>query len=370
MLPGGCADRLVSSEVSVARRLRLTVAALAALVITPWPAARAVGPQTAADTLGRSPGRLFDTAEPIAFTLTSDLGAVAKDRGTQKRVHHAVLSYVGPAGDSTSFDVQLRTRGHWRLRTCEFPPLKVEFDRETAKPALFAHQKSLKLVVQCRSPRAYANYLLEEYLIYRIYNLLTECSFRVRLARVTYVDAAGKRTPATRYAFFIEDDDRMAKRCHGHVLEQQGISQADAGFSQMGLLTVFEYLIGNTDWSVAALHNIVLVQDSMGELYPVPYDFDWSGVISTPYAFPDARLGIRTVRDRLYRGACRTPADFAPLFVRFNAVKDSVYALYRGQPDLEPKRVAQALGYYDEFYRIINDPRWVNRELIHNCLPG
>src|SRR2546426_10546443 len=115
-LVGGWPARPVSSEVSVDRRLRLTVAALAALAVTPWPAARAAAPQTAADTLARSSGRLFDTAEPIAITLTTDLGAVAKDRGTQKRVHHAVLSYIGPAGDSTSFDVQLRTRGHWRVR--------------------------------------------------------------------------------------------------------------------------------------------------------------------------------------------------------------------------------------------------------------
>ncbi len=354
------------------RLLRLTVAALAALGggIAPRPSARPLPlfrVQNPADTAERAPHRLFDSPDPIELTLAADWGAVTKDRGTEKHPRPGVLSYQAPAGDTVALNVQLHTRGHYRLRICEFPPLKVEFERAAAVHTLFAHQGSLKLVVQCRGSRAYANYLLEEYLIYRVYNQLTPQSFRVRLARVTYADPSGKKAPATRFAFFLEDDDRMAQRTQTQVLEQKGIGQGGTEFDQMGLVTVFQYMIGNTDWSVAGLHNIVLLRDSAGILYPVPYDFDWSGVISPPYAQPDSRLGIRTVRDRLYRGTCRTPDDFAPLVAQFNAAKDSIYALYRGQPDLEPKRVEQALGYYDEFYRTINDPRRVKREFIDGC---
>src|SRR5207247_1842192 len=234
---------------------------------------------------------------------------------------------------------------------------KLEFDRTGAAHTPFAHQGSLKLVVQCRGSRAYANYLLEEYLLYRIYNLLTPQSFRARLARVAYVDPSGKKAPATRYAFFLEDDDRMARRNHTHVLAQQGVSQGETNFDQTGLVTVFQYMIGNTDFAFTALHNIVLISDSAGVVYPVPYDFDWSGVISAPYARPDSRLGIATVRIRTYRGTCRTPDDFAPLFARFNAAKDSIYALYRSQPDLEPKRVEQAVSYYGAVYRPTSEAR-------------
>ncbi len=359
-----------------ARLLRLTVAALAALGSTPRASARpqpAVRWQAPADTAERARHGLFDSAAPIDLTLTADLDAVAKDRGTERRLHPGVLSYRSPAGDTVSVNVQLRTRGHFRLRICEFPPLKVKFDRTNTAHTLFAHQGSLKLVVQCRRSRDYANYLLEEYLIYRVYNLLTPQSFEARLARVTYVDATGKKPPATRYAFFLEDDDRMARRNHMRVLDQKGITQGETEFDQTGLLAVFQYMIGNTDWSVAGLHNIVLIRDSAGGgglVYPVPYDFDWSGVISTPYAIPDSRLGIRTVRDRIYRGTCRTPDDFAPLIARFNAAKDSIYALYHGLPDLEAKGVEQALGYYDELYRTINEPRRVKHEFIQGCYPG
>ena len=248
-------------------------------------------------------------------------------------------------------------------------PIKVVFDREKAAHTLFAHQGSLKLTVQCRGGRSYANYLLEEYLIYRAYNMLTERSFRVRLARVTYVDAKGKHEPETRNAFFVEDDDRMARRNGTQVVEQKGVYQSDVDFQQMDLAAVFQYMIGNTDFAVSVLHNIVLIRDTAGVVYPVPYDFDWSGVIWTPYAQPDPRLGIRTVRQRIFRGTCRSSRELAALFVPFNQQKDAIYALYRGMEaeGLEHKRVEQALDYYDEFYKTINDAGRTRREFMQGC---
>lgn len=334
-------------------------------------APRAAAPQASPDS-GAAPARarLFDATEPLQITLTADFGALGHDRGTKKPNHAATLSYVGPTGDSVSFPVELHTRGHFRLATCQYPPLKVVFDRERTAHTVFAHQGSLKLTGQCRGGRSYAGYVLEEYLIYQIYNQLTERSFRARLARVTYVDANGKHEPETRNAFFVEDDDRMAHRNGMEVFPRKGLTQADMDYEQMGLLAVFQYLIGNTDWSVAALHNIVLLRDSTGAVFPVPYDFDWSGVIWTPYAQPDSRLGIATVRERTFRGACRTPDELTALFARFNDKQNAIEALYHGPEaeGLEPKRVAQALEYYAEFYKTINDPGRARREFMRTCL--
>ena len=341
--------------------------ALAALWLISGAGARALAQQPADSEASRT-APLFDTTEPLALTLSADFGAIAKGRDTTKKDDHpGTLSYVAPSGDTVTLDVKLQTRGHFRLRTCQHPPLKVGFDRGQTGQTIFAHQKSFKLVVQCRTGRSYENYLLEESLIYRVYSLLTDRSFRARLARVTYVDAKGRREPETRHAFFLEDDDRMARRNRAEVFKALGTYQSDADPEQMGLVAVFQYLIGNTDWSVAGLHNIVVIRDSIGVLYPVPYDFDWSGVISPPYAFPDSRLGIRTVRQRLFRGECPTVEGLAPLLARFNAQKDAIYALYRDQAGLEPKQVKQTLDYYDEFYRTINDPRDMRRELQATC---
>ncbi len=326
--------------------------------------------QTPADsTPPRAPDRLFEATEPLDLTLKADFGAINKNRGNEKRDQPGVLSYVTAAGDTVALDVQLHTRGHFRLARCQYPPLKVVFNREQTPHTTFAHQGSLKLTVQCRGGQGYANYLLEEYLIYRAYNLLTDRSFRVRLARVSYVDVNGKHAPEMRRAFFVEDDDRMARRNATHVIDQKGLSQGDVDVEQMGVAVVFQYMIGNTDWAVSALHNIVLTEDSTGVVYPVPYDFDWSGVISTPYAQPDARLNLPNVRQRAFRGMCRSPQDLATLFARFNARKDTIYALYRGMAaeGLEAKRISQALDYYDEFFKTINDPGRTRREFILAC---
>ncbi|PYP48175.1 MAG: hypothetical protein DMD50_01610 [Gemmatimonadetes bacterium] len=351
-----------------------TLAALAAICLvpraTPRLEAQSVGRQPPPDsTESRARGRLFDSADPLQFTLTADFGAIVKQRGTEKTSQPGVLSYVAATGDSVVLDVQLRTRGHWRLAACQYPPLKVEFDREKTAHTLFAKQGSLKLTVQCRGGSSWANYLLEEYLIYRAYNLLTERSFRARLARVTYVDARGKHPAETRHAFFVEDDDRMARRNDLKVFPQKGVYQNELNFDQTGLTMVFQYMIGNTDFAVSALHNIVLIRDSAGVVYPVPYDFDWSGVIWTPYAQPDVRLPIRTVRQRIFRGTCRAPEELTVLFGRFNAQKDAMYALYHGleSEGLEPNRVKQALDYYDQFFKIINDPGDTRREFIRTC---
>src|SRR5256886_12346777 len=134
---------------------------------------------------------------------------------------------------------------------------------------------------------------------------------------------------------------RMARRNHTHVITSQGIPQEGTDPDQVGLIAVFEYMIANTDWSVGGLHNIVLTEDTSGTVYPVPYDFDWSGVISTPYARPDARLNITSVRQRLFRGYCRPADQFAAIFARFNDRKDAIYTLYRSQVRSEERRVGK-----------------------------
>lgn len=329
---------------------------------------RAQGQEAAARD-SAPPSRLFDANEVLNLRLAADFGAIGKDRGTTKRQFPGVLTYVSPAGDSVSLDVQIQTRGHFRLRTCQYPPLKITFARELTANTPFAKQKSLKLVVQCRGGQGFANYLLEEYLIYRSFNLLTDLSFRVRLARVTYADTKKNDPPETRFGFFVEDDDRVARRNRGQVLAQQGMAQEETDNAQMGLVGTFQYMIGNTDWSVGGLHNIVLVKDSSNVVFPVPYDFDWSGVIGAPYAVPDSRLGIRSVRERLWRTACRTEAELAPIIAKFTRQKDAIYALYRAQEGLEAKRVNWALEYYDDFYRTLTDPRAMRAAMRVAC-PG
>jgi hypothetical protein len=314
---------------------------------------------------------LFASPDPLRLTLEADWGAVFKERGDSSTPHPAKLTLAGAGGAATQLDVEVQTRGHFRLQrtTCNFPPIRVSFSKGELKGTIFAGQRHLKLTVHCQDKREnYEQFVLLEYLIYRTFNLLTDDSFRARLAHVTYLDAAGKRDSLTRYAFFIENDDRVAERLGGKILDMQHVHDETTQRTQMTLVAMFEYFIGNTDWSVWALHNIVLVlPQASQEPIAVPYDFDWSGVINAPYARPDARLPIRSVRERLFRGYCRTRDELAPVFQLFNDKKEAIYTLYREQEGLDPKVRDDALEYYDAFYKTINDPRSVDWAFIRNC---
>ncbi|HET7456684.1 MAG TPA: hypothetical protein VFJ74_03450 [Gemmatimonadaceae bacterium] len=307
------------------------------------------------------PRPLFASTPPLAITITADYGAVFKDRDTLRtRRHPATLAFVDERGAPATLPVELSTRGHFRLKptTCGFPPLRVVFDRSKTKGTPFAGQRALKLVTHCRNgDRAYEQYVLREYLVYKTLNALTDRSFRDRLARVTYVDPANPAKAVTAYGYFVESEDELAARLGGRVLTAKNGRFDDFDAPQMDLVSVFEYFIGNTDWSIGALHNIRIVATDGGDVYPVPYDFDWSGIVHTHYALPDPHLPIKSVRERLYRGPCRTAAQLAPTFALFRERRDSIVSLYRSLPGLDRDYVKDTESYVADFYDVIGDAR-------------
>src|SRR5262249_55116350 len=275
---------------------------------------------------------LFKETEPLAFTLTGDFKAVNKERTpNNKKLFPAVIS-VQEAKGRQDIPVQIGSRGHFRLmpRNCDFVPIRVEFERGADAAAVgtaFEGQKSLKLGTHCRGDREYDNYTLKEYLTYRLFNLVTPLSFRARLARATYVDASTKKTIASRYAIFIEHENDVARRFGGRVVELKRIQFDDLDAATLNRMMLFEYMIGNTDFSIWMLHNVRIVQDPNRKIYSVPYDFDLTGLVHPPYAAPDPRLGIRSVVDRLYRGPCRTTEDFDAAAESFRAKRADMFTL-------------------------------------------
>ena len=314
---------------------------------------------------------LFATSAPLVFTLDTDLRRLLRDRGTERKEHGATLRYVGEGGDTVSLPVDLRTRGIFRLKECAFPPLRLDFPASRVKGTTFAGQDKLKLVTHCRSSQSpYEQNILQEYVLYRIFNVLTERSLRARLAHVTYRDSTGHDAPLTRYGVLLENEAQMARRLGLTVITSTKVHDLLIEPDDGVLVAVFQYLIGNTDWSIWGLHNITIVRDTTGgggALYAIPYDYDFAGVIFAPYAVPAPQLAIKTVRERLYRGFCQPDSVLLPVLARFRAAKDSIYALYRSVPDLSARNVQQALEYFDAFYRTINDPRAVQREFVRAC---
>jgi hypothetical protein len=317
----------------------------------------------------RDSSHFFDSADPLQLTLTANLKQLRKDKSAESPWRAARLSYVGADGAPVSLPLKVRTRGIWRLKNCDFPPLRLNFVKDSVKHTLFAKQDKPKLVTHCRDNDEFEQYVLQEYQLYRIYNLLTPYSHKARLARATYTDSATGAAVATRYGILIEDADELAERVGGLNLAQKGAGPNDAHPFHQTVFSLFQYLIGNTDWSIAGLHNVeVLAVDTT--IVPIAFDFDFAGAVDTRYATVDPRLSVKRVRDRLYRGYCAPPDEYPRVFALFNSKKDSIFALYRDSIGalLKPDIARETIAYFEEFYKTINDPRHAKYAIIEACL--
>lgn len=309
-------------------------------------------------------GPLFKNDDVIKLRIVTNIKALQKDRGASPANHWGELYYTRKKKGDLKIPIKLKVRGNFRKasKNCIFPPLLLDLPHKKDKNSIFERQNRLKLVTHCQS----VEYIFHEYLVYRMYNLITNYSFRARIAQVTYEDSAGNRKPEVSYAFLLEDEDDMAKRNGAklYTLKQIPIPRVDS--LQMATVAVFEYMIGNTDWSVPFLHNIKLLAKK-GGIYPipVPYDFDHSGITETKYALPAEQLPITSVRQRLYRGLTYSPELLQQVFTRFKTAKAEMYALYQNNPNLKPAYIKRTLRYLDEFYELIDKPKEVKKIFVY-----
>jgi hypothetical protein len=317
------------------------------------------------------PSTLFESHEILQFTVEADFDQLKGDREQESEERPARLVMTNPEGEPIEVDMQVRTRGNYRLnrRNCSFPPIRLNLPRTRVTGTPFQGEDKLKLVVHCRDRDEYEDNVLKEYLVYRIYNLLTDVSFRVRLAQVTYVDTSGEDDPVTRHAFLIEDEDAMAARFGGQMVEVPRANPGDFQLEHAALLSLFQFMVGNTDWSMVEFHNIVLLVRGFGEYLPIPYDFDLTGLVDAPYAGVNPQLEHlqNDIRDRVYRGFCWPDLDYEAIYAQFNAQREAVSELVQGLGAMSEDEKEEVLEYIDEFYEVINNSRRADRQISGAC---
>jgi hypothetical protein len=332
-------------------------------LVEPWPSAEKLKERR--ETAEALP--LFGAAEVLPVTLVADFKTINRDHDPESRTPYPGVLRTA---EHAELQVQFRARGHVRrmARTCDYVPLKIEFVKKATAGTVFAKQDALKLVVQCAGGAEYEQYVLREYLAYRIYNLITRQSFRARLAKVSYIDAATGRAAGTRLGMFLEDDGDVARRLEGRVVDMERLMFDDLDSDSLMPAMIFEYLIGNTDMSIYALHNMRIVQRPDKSLHVIPYDFDYSGLVNAPYAQPARGLPLQRVTDRFYRGPCRGQALVDPYVANFIAKRDAIRTLPEQIPGFSRLSRDDARNYIDSFYRSIDSPKEVQR-LFVTCKP-
>jgi hypothetical protein len=317
---------------------------------------------------------LFSSDEPIRVTIRGPIAAIARNAEDSTEPRDGALSLTGTA---ETYPIRLSARGITRRKkeVCSFPPLRVDFAQKPAASSLFASQGRLKLVTHCQSQESHQQQLLLEYSAYRIFNLLSPASFRTRLATVDYQEPNGKAT-ATRWGFFIEDLDDVARR-NGmtRAIVGERINSTQLELRQAARVALFEYMIGNLDWSMragpageACCHNSRLIGGKGSALFTsVPYDFDYSGLVDAPYAVPPEGFGIRSVRSRAYNGFCRLNAETVAAAAEFRAKRPAIEALYSQIPGMSDRTRAKARAYLAGFFNDIATDELVRTKVLKKC---
>lgn len=328
----------------------------------------ATSPATAGDPL-------FESSELLEVSIAGPFQDILDERHATD-YFRGRLSYRDGDETPVDLDVRIRTRGNFRRENCDYPPVWLKFRKSEVRDTLFEGQRRLKLVVHCERGERFEQSVLREYLAYRLSNEITDKSFRARLLRVTYVNTADGEARPPRYAFLIEHKDRLAERIDRREVKVQRTTVDTIDGAQLNLSSVFQYFIGNTDFSPIAgapgarcCHNYVLFGHGNEAIWAIPYDFDQSGFVDAPYAAPNPRLGIRSVSTRLYRGRCHNNAQLETSLQHFREHKSAIYALVSDQQGLSDPARSRLLRFVDGFYATIDDPRRVRRSLVEKCLP-
>ena len=320
---------------------------------------------------------LFSSEDVINIKLVAPLSTISRKARNNTDPHPATLILEGVNPETHSISLAARGNSRRRPDVCKFPPLRVKFSEKPAYNSLFSNQKSLKLVTHCQKSESKQKYALLEYSTYKLFNVVTPESLRVRMAEIDYIEEKSGKIVATRYGFFIEDTDDAAARNGLKEIDRPRINKTHLSTDAAARYALFQYMIGNLDWSMQrgpegkdCCHNTKLLgvtKNSSSQLKLVPYDFDFSGLVDAPYAVPPENVKVSSVKDRKYRGLCihnqampRQAAYFQQNRHRFENAISNV-------PGLSSKEKSKVIGYLSSFFKTLATPKDFEKKIIGEC---
>lgn len=337
------------------------------LLATPFAALASTDPLT----------ELFASDDILDVSITAPWEELVRNADYQG-AYPATLEFRAADGSTHTLPLTVERRGVKRQEACRFPPIKLRFDKSDVKGSLFQGEKSLKLVTHCQDSDRYDQYYIIEMLAYRMYNLITDYSFRVRPLSVNYIDSASGDVEADRFGFFIEDDSDVAKRNGLKKLDVPRTSQSRLDPKTASEFALFQYMIANVDWSPVVgpdpeecCHNTKLIAPRPLEaddwIQPVPYDFDTSGLVDAPYAYPPENLGIRSVTQRLYRGYCVHNETLPAARQLYREKQGEILAVLDSDPRLGDRSKKQAARFLEKFFEVLEDDKDFERQILRKC---
>lgn len=304
----------------------------------------------------------------LPMTIETDYRQLKKKRKSGDDYQPARLTYTNNKGEKHELNIQVKPRGKMRRQVCDFPPLKIRFSEEDLAARGLKSFETLKIVTLCKNSKLFEQYTLREYLAYRLLSILTDRSFRVQLAKINFVDTNGKDTQMESFAILIEHPDEMAQRLGGKVLPNNIFSDRLLNTDAFEFFCVFQYMIGNTDWHPFSGHNMVLYSqlDTVMPV-PIPYDFDYAGIVNAPYAVPHELIDIHDVSERFYQGYCRKEEQLKQTLELFIKKKSEILNYCQQFPYFDDTSRKYVMKYIQSFFEIIENKGRTKREILEHC---
>ena len=312
---------------------------------------------------------MFEDSWPMEITLTLNLKQYQREKfeGEYMPVH-----FLYEYNDTVKIEksVRIKARGQFRREYCTFAPFWLNIRKADVANEHLQEVKRMKVVTHCNGGKAYAEYVLKEYLAYKIYSLISPVSFRVRLIHMTYVDTGRKNKKTENWAFLIEPEEMLAERVDGLVVKNDELSMRLMRPEEMDVAALFNYMIGNADYSIAGRHNMkILGLPEFGSkgYTPVPYDFDYSGIVNASYAVPGENLGIRSVTQRYYLGLCREDEEFQAAIDHIQNHREKILDLLENFSYLDDGHKKEMIKYLEAYFESAAKPGFIRSNLRSTC---
>lgn len=311
----------------------------------------------------------FGSEELLQMTLSFDIREFLRTKDRTK-YQDAILTVNINTGDSITQHIKLKARGKMRCSYCSFPPLMLKFKDNVTEGERKQGRKTLKLVTHCYLSPKYENNVLKEYLAYRLFNLVTPYSFKTRLVRIHYVDIHKPYKTYTTYGILIENEDNLAERNNAVIIDNKYVTQNHMNSEDMTRVALFNYMIGNTDWSVPYQHNVKILKslDVLSDKgIPVAYDFDYSGFVNTGYSAPREELPIKTVTERYYLGVCLGNEELNPVIDQFEGLKGRFLSTINEFEYISMGSKKQLVAYINSFYKVYKHQNTLLSDMNRTC---
>lgn len=313
---------------------------------------------------------LFEIEEPLNLTLKFSVKELQKTKWKETYLPGEMTCHVNENFHVTH-NVRIKARGEIRKQICYAPMFVVNIRHAGIEAEELADVIKLKMVHRCKSSNMYRSYVLREYLVYKIWNLLSPYSFNTRLVKLKIIDTGRKNKESENWAFLIEPEAMMAERNNCMPIKNDRLALATVNKEQMDKVAFFSYMVGQSDYSVTGRHNLKIVtpkEYGTTGFLTVPYDFDYCGLVNAEYAEPGPNLGVESVRDRYYLGACRSDEVYTKTKKWLESYRDEIIDLINSFEYLEESDKKDMIRYLDSYFKESESKGFINKYIQSTCL--